>query len=284
MGKIVSGLLVTILALSLLSIEGYAQTQSGTTVGGRYIPYGEGRVINSPTAWTKEKGSWELGMRLFPFTFRGELGLTNYLTLGVSYGGANVFGFGSPDWNPRPAFLAKVLITQGNSIVPAIAFGYEDQGYGPWLDTVNPFKLKKDGVSEEFNRYQVKSKGFFLVASQEYKLLGVTAIHVGINYAITERRDEGGITAYAALEKSINPDFWFLADYDLGLNDNSDYALGGKKGFLDLGIRWRVAPEFNVEVFAMNLLQNQKDKMEALGRPDAGKWSRALSLTFKAYF
>lgn len=284
MQRILGGLLLAIFVISILSLEAPAQVESGTTLGGHYIPYGEGRVINSPTAWTKEKGSWELGLRLLPFLFRGELGLTNHLTLGISYGGSNVIGYGPPDWNPRPGFLVKISITQGNSIVPAVCFGYDDQGFGPWLDGVNPFKLKGEGVSEDFNRYQVKSKGFFLVASQEFALLGVTAFHIGINYAITERRDEGGITAYAALEKSINPDFWILLDYDLGLNDNGDYSLGGKWGFLDLGIRWRVAPEFNVEFYLMNLLENQRDKTKLLDHEDAGKWYRALAMTFKTYF
>ncbi|HDM43207.1 MAG TPA: hypothetical protein ENG29_02315 [Firmicutes bacterium] len=245
----------------------------------RYVPYGEERVIDSPTAWTKGRGEYEIYIRFLPFIIGGELGLSDFLTLGISYGGSNVIGYGSPDWNPRPAFLVKAQLTQGGAVFPAIAIGYDDQGWGPYHDEINPYKRKKDNVEEHYNRYQYKSKGIFCVFTQEFSFLGVASVHFGVNYAITERSDDRSINVYAALEKSITPDFYVLCDYDPGWNDNNDYALGGNKGYLDLGIRWRISKEFNIEAYAMNLLQNQKEKLG-----EEGRWYRALFLSYETYF
>ncbi|MGQ9705779.1 MAG: hypothetical protein ACUVWP_02080 [bacterium] len=246
--------------------------------GDRYIPYGEDRVIDSPTAWTKGKGEYEIYLRFLPFIIGGEIGMSDFLTLGISYGGSNVIGYGKPNWNPRPGFLVKAQITQGGAIIPAIAFGYDDQGWGPYYE-YNPIILEKGGTKEAYNRYQYKSKGFFLVFSQEFKFLGVTSIHFGLNYAITERKDDKTLNMYLALEKSITPDIYFLAEYDPGFNDNNILSLGECKGFLDIGARWKVSKEFSLEVYASNIFKNQQIKLK-----DAGSWYRSIFISYETFF
>jgi len=252
---------------------------SAVFAGEKYVPYGEDRVINSPTAWTMGRGEYKIFLRFLPFVIGGELGMSDFLALGISYGGSNVIGYGKPNWNPRPGFIVKAQITQGGAIIPAIAFGYDDQGWGEYHDERNPYKFKKDGVSEPYNRYQYKSKGFFLVFSQEFKFLGVTGVHFGLNYAITERKDDKTINMYLALEKSITPDFYFLAEYDPGFNDNNIFAFGQCRGFLDLGIRWKVSKEFALEGYAANVFKNQKLRLK-----DAGSWYRSIFISYETYF
>lgn len=269
------------LIIIALTVTTALTQEEGETIGGRYVPFGEGRVITAPTAWTNQKGEFDLGCRLLPFLIEANLGITNYLTVGGAYGGANVIGYGKPEWNPRPCFRAKIQITQGGAILPAIALGYDDQGIGHFYESEQfEAKAEEGDIGGEYgDRFQIKSKGFYIVASQEYKFLGVTAFHIGVNYSITERKDDKDISVFGAIEKSISPDFFLLADYDFGMNDNETRAFGGKRGFLNVGVRWRVAEEFNLEFYLMNISQNQKDK---LGKE--GEWYRALSFKFSSYF
>lgn len=240
-----------------------------------FVPEGETWVMEDPTAWTRLRGEYAASVGVEPFVVRGEIGILDYLTAGISYGGAGVFGSGTATMNPRPGFQAKFRITNGGPIMPAVAVGYDDQGHGKYYD----FDPTKENETVDYDRYQFKAKGFYLALSQEIELLGALGLHAGVSYNAVEDVDDDGPDVYAAVEKSLGPHLMLLASYDMGLNDNAPGSLGMGRGYLDAGVRWRVTENFNFEFWATNLLENQTEKLG-----EEGAYARKLYLTYIGSF
>jgi opacity protein-like surface antigen len=243
-----------------------------------FVPEGETAVMEDPTAWTRLRGEYAASIGVEPFVVRGEIGLLDYLTAGMSYGGAGVFGNATPTMNPRPGFQVKFRITNGGPIMPAVAVGYDDQGHGKYYD-FDPYLERTRGEKVNFDRYQFKAKGFYLALSQEVELLGALGLHAGVSYNVVEDVDDDGPDVYAAVEKSIGPHLMLLASYDMGLNDNAPDSLGMGRGYLNAGVRWRLTENFNLEFWATNVLENQTEKLG-----DEGGYSRILYLTYIGSF
>ncbi len=238
-----------------------------------FVPEGETYVMDNPTAWTRLRGEYAGSVGVEPFVIRGELGVLDYLTFGISYGGADVFGTLQPSMNPRPGFQAKFRITNGGTWMPALAAGYDDQGHGTYFDH-DPRDPAKD-----YDRYQFKAKGFFGVISQEIDLLGVLGLHAGVSYNVIEDKDDADPDVFGSVEKAVGPHLMFLGSYDMGLNDNEPDSLGMGRGYLDAGVRWRVTESFNLELWLTNLLENQT---RTLG--ENGGYARKLYLTYIGSF
>jgi hypothetical protein len=239
-----------------------------------FVPEGETYVIENPTAWTRLRGEYAAGLGVGPFVVRGELGILDYLTFGMSYGGVDVFGYGQPTMNPRPGFQAKFRITNGGAVMPALSAGYDDQGHGAYYD-FDPYALEHTGEHVSYERYQFKAKGFYAVVSQEIDVLGALGLHGGVSYNLVEDKDDDGPDVFGGLEKAFGPHLMLLGTYDMGLNDNSSESLGMGRGYLNAGLRWRVAETFNLEFWLANLLENQVDKLG-----EAGGYQRILYLTY----
>jgi opacity protein-like surface antigen len=241
-----------------------------------FVPEGETYVIDNPSAWTRLRGEYAASIGVEPFVTRAEIGILDYLTVGVSYGGADVFGTGEPTMNPRPGFQGKFRITNGGPILPAMSVGYDDQGHGRYYD----FNPRYPGQNVDYDRYQFKAKGFFFVLSQEIEVLGALGLHLGVSYNVIEDKDDGGVDVYGSLEKTLGPHLILLGAYSLGLNDDDpDKSLGSGHGYLDAGVRWRVTENFNLEFRGANLLENQ---LEALG--EEGGYARRLDLLYVGSF
>ncbi len=256
-----------VLTLAAMAAAAHAQED--------FVPEGETWVIENPTAWARLRGEYAAGIGVEPFVVRGEIGVLDYLTVGISYGGVDVFGSAAPTMNPRPGFQAKFRITNGGPIMPAVAVGYDDQGHGKYYE----FDPHREGQNVYYDRYQFKAKGFYLVLSQELELLGALGLHLGGSYNVIEDKDDSDPDIFAGLEKSLGPHLMLLGTYDVGLNDNSPKSLGMGRGYLDAGVRWRVTENFNLEFWFTNLLENQ---VEVLG--DEGAYARMLYLTYIGSF
>ncbi|HUV87035.1 MAG TPA: hypothetical protein VMX79_07965 [bacterium] len=243
-----------------------------------FVPEGETWVIEDPTAWTRLRGEYDASIGVEPFVVRGEIGILDYLTVGMSYGGVDVLGNATPTMNPRPGFQVKFRITNGGPIMPALALGYDDQGHGKYYD-FDPYIELTEGNQVNYDRYQFKAKGFYLALSQEVELLGALGMHAGVSYNVVEDVDDNGPDVYAAVEKTVGPHLMLLTSYDMGLNDNAPESLGMGRGYLDAGVRWRVTENFNLEFWATNLLENQIAKLG-----NEGRYSRVLYLTYIGSF
>lgn len=244
-----------------------------------FIPEGETYVITNPSAWTRLRGEYAGSVGVEPFTVRGELGLFDYLTVGISYGGVDAFGSIRPAMNPRPGFQAKFRITNGGQWLPAVAVGYDDQGHGRYYD-YDPYIWRKDAVKVDYDRYQFKAKGFYAVMSQEIEAFGFLGLHAGASYNIIEDKDDRNCAdIFGSLEKGLGQHLVILAAANMGINDNGPASLGMNRGYLDAGVRWRVVESFNLEFLLTNLLENQTSKLGA-----EGGYARKLSLTYIGSF
>jgi hypothetical protein len=206
------------------------------------------RMIDAPTAGTLERGSFDTELRAFS---NGgvlgilQIGLTNHWQIGLGYGGTEMISSTKPDWNPRMQFLTKIQLLSESVTLPAIAIGYEDQGFGQWIDSLH--------------RYESKSKGFYAVASKGYRGSGFTSsLHGGINYS-REHADDDDIDFFLGADMRFNTNLGVVAEYDLGLNDDRPpRSLGRGRGYLNAGVRWTMLERLLMEVNLKDLLANRK--------------------------
>ena len=205
-------------------------------------------IIDLPTAGTPQKGSYVSSLRLYP---NGgvlgclSIGLAERFYFGVSYGGENIIGEGKVNWNPEPGIHLVYRILDENILLPAVAVGYNSQGYGGYL--------------RDAHRYTIKSRGFYAVASKNYAFLGDLSFHGGINFSLEKEDGDSDANLFVGVLKSLNPDLTLLAEYDFAINDNDINSLGSGKGYLNLGIRWLFARRLAIQFHAKNMLKNRQD-------------------------
>lgn len=204
-----------------------------------------GEMVDFPTAGTMSRGSYAIDMRMQPvggLLLGLSFGMFDRLNLGVTYGGDNIIGYGSPNWNPQPGVQVKYRFWDESYWFPAIAVGFNNQGYGPWYGS----------------RYLTRSPGFYAVASKNYRFLGTLAFHGGANYSIEDRHNpDNSVNFFGGLEKSLNPELWLVAEYDFALNDNmEDHQFGEGYGYLNGGLRWLFSKRLLLEFDLKNILRN----------------------------
>jgi hypothetical protein len=202
-------------------------------------------MVDLPTAGTLSRGSYDIHLRMQPvggLLLGFGFGLFDKLNFGFSYGGDNVIGYGNIDWNPQPGFAIKYRIFDESYYMPAIALGFDNQGFGPWAGS----------------RYMVKSRGFYGAASKNYKFLGTLAFHGGVSYSLEDRHNpDNTLDAYVGIEKSLNNELWLVAEYDAALNDKvKDHQFGEGYGYLNVGVRWLFSNRLMLEADLRNLMRN----------------------------
>ena len=202
-------------------------------------------IIDCPSAATLERGSF-LGV-LYMYNDGGmlgylDVGITNRMMFGISYGGANLIGSGSVDWNPQVAVNIRYRIIDEALAFPAIAIGYDGQGHGKYLDSLG--------------RYEEKSKGLFAVASKSFNFLGTLAFHGGINYSFERKDNDKDLNGFVGIEKSLNPELSLFAEYDFGMNDNTGRSIGQGKGYLNAAVKWTFQKKLQIDFLWKNILKN----------------------------
>lgn len=170
-------------------------------------------------------------------------GLFDLATVGISYGGTEIIGNGSPVWNEVPGFSLRVRVINESILFPAILFGFDSQG--------------KESFDRGLQRFIVKSPGFYIVASKNYELLGNLSFHGGINYSLERADGDRDPNLFIGLEKSIGSAISVLGEYNLGWNDSHARALGKGRGYLNAGLRISIGGGFSFGVNLKDLLKNQ---------------------------
>jgi hypothetical protein len=224
--------------LLLLSLSSFAQNKT--------LPPLE--LVDMPTAGTLERGSYVSSLRLYPaggLLGGVQIGLSNRLLLGVSYGGENIIGEGKVNWNPEPGLQVVYRIIDENIVLPAITIGYNSQGFGPYIKSEN--------------RYNIKSRGFYAVASKNYAFLGDLGFHGGVNYSLERDDGDKDMNLFVGVMKSLNRDLSLLAEYDVAVNDNDFHSIGAGKGYLNLGVRWLFANRLSLQFQFKNILENKEN-------------------------
>jgi hypothetical protein len=189
------------------------------------------KIIDSPTAGNLRRYAYQLDFKVIPgggllsgFT----IGITNFLSLGVSYGAGNVIGSGPIDGYTHPGLQAQIRFLNENTVLPALALGYDNQGVGP-----------------------VHAKGAYLVASKNYLMVGNLGFHGGINYRVEERDPRPNL--FLMINKDLTQDIALCTEYDAALNnDRID------RGLLNAGAWWIFGNRLKLEVDFKNILENER--------------------------
>jgi hypothetical protein len=221
-------------------------------------------IIDCPTAATLDRGSF-LG-EIRAYTAGGlqsglRVGLSDRFMIGISYGGSNIIGEGSVDWNPNPGVELRYRMFHEQLNFPAISAGFNNQGYGAYIDSLE--------------RYSEKSKGVFLAASKSYRFLGALAFHGGINYSFETGDNDKGLNGFIAIEKSINEEVGIFVEYDLAMNDNTGKNIGSGKGYLNASLKWSFGGQVFIDFIWKNILHNKNNQPHS---------SRQIRLYFVQYF
>ncbi len=227
-----------------------------------------------PTAFTKQKAQYEIHFEMEPFLTQFTIGVSNRLTLGVSYGGEHVVGTDDPNWYERVEFLGSYRIIDETYSWPALAIGFSSVGWGHYF--------------EEYSRYLIKSRGFYVTFSKQTSFLGGTGLHGGVNYSVEGNNDEkkDGISLFCGMTKNLNEELAMLIEYDFAFNDKGVHRIGDGKGWLNAGLRWAFAPELVIDFQVINILQNAStDPTEDVYvSEEYNKTARNLTITYRAFF
>ena len=216
-------------------------------------------LVSIPTAGTLPKGSYTYetilskGGGMMP---RLALGLTENLTLGVSYGIHHLIGDEKPAYNPQVGFQVKYRLYDETTSLPAFLIGITTQGKGKYTST---HETKEDTVT--VNRYEQKALGFYFTTSKNWKIFGNFGVHLGISKNSWEVSDgDDDINLFLGFDKEINRSFSLLLEYDAALNDNdyemNELSFGKGKGYVNAAIRWAVVSNILVELNFNDLSQN----------------------------
>jgi hypothetical protein len=265
LAKFLGGLVLIFL---ILSPRIFAQERER----GKVIPVWESsnfqprKLIDVPTAGLLPRGSFDFDIRIYPqggVIFGIDVGLMKRFMIGMSYGGENIIGDGDPDWNPRIEFAAKFRLINESYVLPALAIGFDSQGIGAYNDSLD--------------RYAYKSKGFYAVMSKNYLLAEVpVGFHVGTNYSLENKDKDKDMPLFFGGDIRLNENLGFVAEYDLGTNDDEDKALYGQGyGFLNTGVQWIFSNRLQLEFIFKNMLLNRKD---------ISSWGREFRITYFEMF
>ena len=216
-------------------------------------------LIEAPTAGILQRGEAELSMKLYKdngMIIGTRVGLFPRFMFGVSYGAEKVVGNEEPVWHDQVEFSAKFRIIDESANFPAIALGYDSQGHGKFYSLTD-----EDGV--EVKRFDIKSKGFYIVASSNRSFLGNLGIHLGVNYSLETDDKDKDPNIFLGIDKSIGEMIVFCADYDTAWNDNDNYIdelvteLSGKKsGYLNAGFDIHFTENLVAKIAFKDLLEN----------------------------
>lgn len=224
-------------------------------------------TIDFPTAGMLPRGTFDIDMRTYPIggvQAALRIGLNDRFMVGIGYGASRMLTDVDPDWNPKLEFVIKLRLHEelADDNFPAIAVGYNSLGYGNY-DSDN-------------DRYMVKSTGFYVVFSENFRLYdNSTGLHWGVNYSL-ENKVDNDPNVFMGFNTDVGPNMVFLTEYDFALNDNKRYDVYGLgRGFLNLGLAWYITDDLSLELDLRNLLRN---------RSDAAAIDREIRLVYVEYF
>ena len=203
-------------------------------------------LVDGPTAGLLPRGSFSLDFRFYEgngILAQMEVGVFNRANVGFSFGGQHIVGNQAVRWNRRVEFAGKIRVIEEGFSAPALAVGYQSQGYGAY--------------DKELERYTTKSKGFYAVLSKNFgSSAGDTGFHGGINRSLEGGDDDGDISGFVGIDQQFGKSFTLLAEYDFALNDNEGNSLGSGRGLLNAGARWAVSSQLALELNIRNIFRN----------------------------
>ncbi len=215
------------------------------------------RLVSAPTAGAVSSRTFAIETHLFDgggVTERVRFGLTDYVTIGVSYSGSNIIGSQRVVWQPHAGAQIQIRIVEESMVSPAFALGFDSQGTGAYIP------------GENLDRFRSKSKGAYIVMSRNYSLLGDLGLHAGANYSFETADGDKDPSFWVGLNKSITGAIELCCEYDFATNDNEDDSITAGRGYLNGAVKINLGGSFTLEFDMQNLLRNEK--IDLTGRSD----------------
>lgn len=204
-------------------------------------------LIDMPTAGVLSKGMVAVTSDVMPYGLligRLEVGVFEDVSFGISYGGDNIIGSGTPTWYKYPAVNLRYKVGKETLLYPAITIGFDSQGKGEYFDSTN--------------RYAIKSPGLFLSGSKNFALMGYLTVHADLNYSFEHNDGDDFMDLRVGAEKTLGSRVSLIGEYDFALNDNSTRVYGSGKGYLNVGVRWSPSDGLVLGLDLRDMLHNKK--------------------------
>ena len=214
---------------------------------GESAKYENRMLIDMPTAGILEKGFVGATSDVLPggaLIEILEVGAFDNISFGISYGGSNIIGAGSLGWYKYPGVNFRFRLFNESFGLPALTFGFDSQGKGPYFDSSG--------------RYAIKSPGFFAAASKNFAFMGFFSIHGTFNYTLENKDGDNFVNFSAGFEKTIGTTLSVIGEYNFAFNDNKTKYFGNGNGYLNMGLRWVMGEGFTLGFDLRDLLNNQK--------------------------
>jgi hypothetical protein len=210
-------------------------------------------LVDSPTAGILQKGEASIIAKLYKdngLILGTKVGLFPGFMFGVSYGAEQVVGNLEPNWHERVEFNAKFRIIDEATNMPAIALGYDSQGHGQY--------------NSSNKRYDIKSKGFYAVASKNYLFLGNVGFHFGANFSLEVKDKDDQLNFFCGLDKDLGKVITFLWEYDFAWNDNSNQTIEealevAKHGYMNTSFDINFTEYLKLKVSFYDMLKKRSD-------------------------
>lgn len=224
--------------------------QTGTQIQPR-------KLIDAHTAGSLAKGYYDVGFGFFSgggLNTAVNVGLTNRLSIGIAYQVMGLIGQDEVRGQSFPGGFVKYRLMEESYSLPAIAFGFDSQGGGPFY--------KKSMSEEFFPRFYYKSKGLFAAISKSYLFIGQPfGIHLEGNYSVVDNQAESEQenrypNFTLGFDKTINDELSLVTEYNLGLDDNNDRDI--RDGFWNAGLRWSLIKTLVIEMDFIDILGNKR--------------------------
>ena len=225
-------------------------------------PYPPLSLVTIPTSGTLPAGNYSLEALLINdggIIPRLSIGITDDLTLGVSWGVQNLIGDIRPTFNKEyPDYHFKYRLWGEDLTKPGVVLGFDSQGRGK-------FRYIDDSIIGDysFGRYDQKSFGYYLIMSKNYNFMGNFGFHLGINKTLENEDGDDDLNILFGIDKELNRDFVLMFEYDAMLNDNKnqydyeDLSFGKGIGYLNIGLRWSISDNLLLELNFNDISRNQ---------------------------
>lgn len=191
--------------------------------------YRQSDLIDIPTAEVIDHYGYHVDFR---FGREGALqnktyfGVLPRLNLGFSLDGENILGTESARLN-KPTMNIKLRFFDGKKALPALAIGYDNQGYV---------------FNKALDEYEQREKGFFLVASSEFILPDLN-LHIGGNiYDFDESNAARGFAGMSYIYEQL-----------IGLMVEYDCATEYDERRINYGLKYFVTPLFTIDLAGRNI-------------------------------
>jgi hypothetical protein len=222
------------------------------------VGYGDSftRLVDVQTAHSLPRAGYSLGVRVVPgggVQTSFVIGVTHYVSAGVSYGAANIIGSGEADWDDDVEFELKIRLAEEYDVVPGLAVGYDSRGHGSQISG---------------GGYEKASQGIYVVAVKTAPFSEFWEFHGGISRTLEVEKTSPDY--FVGVSARFSQEFSVLAEYQLGTTRYDDGS-NDKTGYLNVGLRWIFADELEIDFYFRNLV-GPSDSPE--------RSSRALAFVF----